>query len=132
MYVDTNEFNVAFVQVQAEYPKISRQLAESFISRLGDAVSHNRTGPVRESFGELLRQALNDSHVWGQFDREPYKVLAGKFFGRRGGHVKARKLAAVPTTEGVNRAVKKMKSKPKVQPPYPVLETNKGQLAWKI
>ncbi len=82
MYIDATEFEVAFVSVQKEYPKISRELAHSFISKLGDAVRSKRG----QAFGEILRLTLNDSHIWEKMDREQYKVLAGKFFGRRGGH----------------------------------------------
>lgn len=120
MYINVNEFESAFIEVQKAYPKISRQLAESFISKLGDLVEKNRVPKVRENFGELLRRALNDSHVWKRVDREPYKVLAGKFFGRRGACVSHRQPRG------------KMVSKPPqtTDLSYPVSENPKGQLTW--
>ncbi|OGG85991.1 hypothetical protein A2392_00795 [Candidatus Kaiserbacteria bacterium RIFOXYB1_FULL_46_14] len=120
MFINAAEFESAFSSVQKEYPKISKQLAESFISKLGDAVQENRKRPLPQHFGELLRLALNDSHVWERIDREPYKVLAGKFFGRRGGHASHRGQSKKPVS--------------KKQEPAPVLviERSNGQLAWKI
>lgn len=123
MYIKANEFEVAFLAVEKEYPKISRQLAESFISKLGDLVTQNRQRSGKQKFVELLRQALNDSHVWNREDREPYKVLAGKFFGRRGG------LAA--RTGPRPKKMPKIKQSPSLQP-VPTFERVNGQLAWKI
>lgn len=120
MFINAAEFESAFSSVQKEYPKISKQLAESFISKLGDAVQENRNKRSPQHFGELLRLALNDSHVWSRVDREPYKVLAGKFFGRRGGHAAHRaRPAKLPAVQ----------SRPA---PVAVIERPNGQLAWKI
>ncbi|OGG42014.1 hypothetical protein A2837_02300 [Candidatus Kaiserbacteria bacterium RIFCSPHIGHO2_01_FULL_46_22] len=118
MYIKAAEFESAFVEVEKMYPNISRDLAESFISKLGDAVRSNQGQP----FGELLRLALNDSHIWQRTDREPYKVLAGKFFGRRGGHAAHKKSAPKQVTP------KRSPAKPAVA----VIERPNGQLAWKI
>ena len=120
MYINVNEFESAFIEVKKEYPKISHELAESFISKLGDMVEKNRALQVKDNFGELLRRALNDSHVWKRVDREPYKVLAGKFFGRRGAHVANRK----------HRKKKVVAVKSPTQPPFPIRENSKGQLTW--
>jgi len=118
MFIRAAEFESAFVEVEKMYPNISRELAESFLSKLGDAVRSNRDLP----FGELLRLSLNDSHIWQRVDREPYKVLAGKFFGRRGGHAAHRKTIPKPSTS------KQLTMKT----PVPVVERPNGQLAWKI
>lgn len=120
MYVDATEFDAAFVAVKKEYPKISKELAHSFISKLGDAI-HSRRG---QAFGELLRLALNDSHIWERVDREPYKVLAGKFFGRRGGHAAHRERAA----DTKNKKTSPRKTTDDIQ----VVTRPNGQLAWKI
>lgn len=123
MYINAAEFESAFQAVQKEYPKISRQLAESFISKLGDAVEKNRARRVPEKFPDLLRQALNDSHVWKRVDREPYKVLAGKFFGRRGGHA---------AHKGQRPQAPRAITPPPAVPSVAVFERPNGQLAWKI
>ena len=130
MYIHAAEFESAFRAVQCEYPKISRELAESFISKLGDMVISNRQSAVKENFGTLLRRALNDSHVWKRVDREPYKVLAGKFFGRRGGNV-AKKSAAVRSAK--TGVLKSRESRAKMaSAPIPVKENAKGQLGWDL
>ena len=123
MYINNDEFMVAFLSVQKEYPKISRQLAESFISKLGDAVEKSRGRRVPEKFPDLLRQTLNDSHVWKRIDREPYKVLAGKFFGRRGGHA---------AHKGQRPKPPRAFTPPPALPSVVVFERPNGQLAWKI
>lgn len=124
MGIYDSEFESAFEQVQVEYPKIDRVLARSFISKLRSLLTENRLKQRPERFPELMRHALNDSHLFMREDREPYKVLAGKFYGRRGGkaaHRAAPKKLSKPTSKRPASA-----SSPEIKQ-----EAN-GQFAWRI
>lgn len=121
MMINNSEFDQAFNQVQKEYPKISRTLARSFLSRLGDKVRANASQSPKKKFGELIRSALNDSYIWDKCDRKPYAVLAGKFFGRRGGHVSHKQ-----------RDTKKKSQKNAGSTSVTVILNPNGQLAWEL
>lgn len=124
MGIYDSEFESAFEQVRVEYPKINRDLARSFLSKLREMLQENRLRKGQQNFPELMRLALNDSHVMRREDREPYKVLAGKFYGRRGG--KAAHKAAP------KKLPKRVKQRPTPANAPEIKQEANGQFAWRI
>lgn len=123
MGINDSEFESAFDSVRKEYPKINRQLARSFLSKLRSLLDENRRKQRPQRFPDLMRLALNDSHVWSRVDREPYKILAGKFYGRRGGKAAHR---AAPRKLPKKVAPKRLTSPPEIK------QESNGQFAWRI
>lgn len=124
MAIQNSEFESAFSAVQKTYPVINRTLARSFLHKLQEHVlrNRNRTVATQKKFPELLRLALNDCHIGPSDERHPYRVLAGKFFGRRGARVKNTKV----------RRHLHQNFKQRRLPELDVQEEPSGQFAWKI
>jgi hypothetical protein len=118
MMLDEQEFQSAFKAARTEHPLISEALARSFLSKLQTAV-RDRTQKI--AFPQKLRNALNDSHIWKDAERAPYRFLAGKYFGKRGG----RKSAA--------RRINKKRSLHAVSTEKITITVDRdGQLSWRL
>lgn len=79
----------------AYHENVDESLAEAFTSKVAD-----KKGGM--PFGEALRFSLNELHIWNKSKRRLYSSVAGRYFGRRGGHKSSR----VKRTRSTPRASK--------------------------
>lgn len=82
--VDLNELRDAIIRAKEKGAgDVSESLARSVVAKVADKKE-------RMKFHEAIRYSLNELRIFGE-ERKSYSKIIGCFFGKRGGHVAARR-----------------------------------------
>lgn len=86
MYINETELSSAIQETQKKYTHfvLDPDRSRSLIIKVGNKKE-------RLPFGEAIRYSLNELEIWDKKIRPIYSCLIGKYYGRHGGYVAAKR-----------------------------------------